>query len=258
MTKRLVLLSTVGFALLFSFPAESQPRSRKLIRLLQEGKVAFGSFVRERTPAGAAALAANEDLDFLFYDLERGEVDVEELGGFLKGIRSADDPHTVLVRIAPIANDPELARRRIETLVEVGVDGVALPHVMSVEEARTAIDWIEQATDRMWPGNPEGDFLSFLMIEDPDVLSQASAIVGTNGVSIASPGPGSLRQAYGGDMDAVAKAVETVLSACKQNDVPCANTASERDIEDKVRRGFRVLITQGEALALGRAAAGRN
>ena len=148
----------------------------KLIRVLESGQVAFGSFVREKTPAGARELGTDAKLDFLFYDMERGAFDIPTLETFLKALRAdagtGEDAHTVFVRIPPMHNDPTAAKERIEALIEAGADGVALPHIMNAGEAAQTVEWIEAATDRMWPGNPEGDFLSFMMIEDQDSVDQ--------------------------------------------------------------------------------------
>lgn len=252
---------TCRLAFVLSFLAANvlaHAEGNKLIRVLESGDVAFGSFVREKTPEGARELATNRDLDFVFYDSEREDLDVPTLTAFLKALRDVENPHSVLVRIAPIHDDPQLAREHIEALIEAGADGVALPHIMSASEAKEAVGWIETATNRMWPGNPEGDFVTFLMIEDKASVENAEAITATKNVSIFSPGPGSLRGAYEGDMDAVQAAVTKVLNGCKAASVPCANTASESDVEAKVKAGFRLLIAMGEeTLRMGRQAAGR-
>lgn len=247
----LVFLAASGLA------STLQGHDNAIVRLLEAGEVAFGSFVREKTAAEARGMASDPRLDFVFYDMERGEFDVETLGTFLAALRESDDPPAVLVRIAPIHADPDAARERVRAVVEVGADGITFPHVLDPEEARQGVAWVEEATDGLWPGNPGGDFLAFVMVEDPSSVAIAGEIVGTEGVSIASPGPGSLRQAYEGDMEKVEAAVEAVLAACKTHGVPCANTASETDVVSKVERGFRLLITQGEALELGREAAAR-
>lgn len=229
-----------------------------LVQLLKEDQVAFGNFVREKTPDEARQFGANADIDFLFYDMEHGEFDIPTLEAFLEALRATSRPQTVIVRIPPIHDDPGAAQTRTEALIAAGADGVAFPHIMSAEEAKRAVGWIEAKTDRMWPNNPAGDFVSFVMIEDPDVVPHSEAITRTPGVSIFSPGPGSLRGAYDGDMAKVKKAVDAVLAACKAASVPCANTARESDVEPKVEAGFRLLIAMGEGtLELGRKAAGR-
>ena len=229
-----------------------------LLDVLKAGDTAFGTFVREKTPAEAKTLGDNERLDFLFYDMERGDFDIPTLEAFLEAVRSTSRAPTVIVRIPPIHDDPATAKSRTEALIDAGADGVAFPHIMSAKEASDAVSWIEAKTDRMWPGNPNGDFVSFVMIEDPDVVPHSEAITRTPGVSIFSPGPGSLRGAYDGDMDKVRAAVEKVLGACHAASVPCANTARDSDVEAKVKAGFRLLIAMGdETLDLGRAAARR-
>ena len=60
------------------------------------------------------------------------------------------------------------------------------------------------------------------------------------------------------DAEAVESAIQTVLAACKEFDVPCGITAGVDDIAERLEQGFRVIIvTQPEALAAGRRAAGR-
>jgi len=253
--RRLVAIAFVATSIASSLAAQN---GSKLIDVLKRGDVAFGNFAREKTEEAARTLGSDTRLDFVFYDMERGDFDVPTLRSFLAALRSNAHPPTVIVRIPPIHPDPAAAKERTEHLIEAGADGVAFPHIMSSEEARLAVSWIAAKTERMWPDNPGGDFVSFVMIEDPDVVPQASDITRTPGVSIFSPGPGSLRGAYEGDMDKVTQAVNAVLEACHTAKVPCANTASEADVEAKVEAGFRVLIALGEeTLTLGRAAAGR-
>ena len=72
------------------------------------------------------------------------------------------------------------------------------------------------------------------------------------------PGPGDLRRAYARDMEAVENAIQTVLAACKEFDVPCGITAGVDDIEERLEQGFKmIIVTSAEALSVGRRAAGR-
>ena len=80
----------------------------------------------------------------------------------------------------------------------------------------------------------------------------------TPGLSVVFAGPGDLRRAYEGDMEAVENAIQAVLSACLEFEVPCGVTAGVDDIGMRLDQGFRVIIvTQEEALAAGRRHAGR-
>ena len=73
-----------------------------------------------------------------------------------------------------------------------------------------------------------------------------------------SPGPGDLRRVYDGDMERVENAIQTVLAACLELEVPCGVTAGVEDIAERLEQGFRIIIvTEPEALAAGMAAAHR-
>ena len=77
-------------------------------------------------------------------------------------------------------------------------------------------------------------------------------------MSVVIPGPGDLRRAYNRDMEAVESAIQTVLAACKEFDVPCGITAGPDDIGERLEQGFRmIIVTSPDALAVGRRAAGR-
>ncbi len=230
----------------------------RLIETLKANQVGFGTFVREKTPEAAKALNKNNLLDFLFYDMEHSDFDIATLEIFLEVVRTSPNPLGVIVRIPPIHLNPSAAKTRVEELIALGVGGIAFPHIMSVNEAEKAVSWIEATTSRMWPKNLKGDFISFMMIEDPEVIPQSETIAKTEGLSVLSPGPGSLRNAYDRDIEKVRKAVGTVLEACLKARVPCANTANENDVKAKVKNGFRLLITLSDkALKLGRKTANR-
>jgi 2-keto-3-deoxy-L-rhamnonate aldolase RhmA len=100
--------------------------------------------------------------------------------------------------------------------------------------------------------------LNVILIEDQIGIERAREIVSAPGVGVAIPGPGDLGRAYEGDMEAVENAIQTVLAACAEFDVPCGITAGVDDIARRVEEGFMmIIVTQPEALAVGLAAAGR-
>ena len=110
----------------------------------------------------------------------------------------------------------------------------------------------------LWPVNPAGELVSFMLIENQTGIDNVREIVSTEGVSMVSPGPGDLRRVYDGDMVAVERAIQAVLAACKEFDVPCGVTAGPDDVEKRLDEGFRVIIaTAPEAIAIGRRASGR-
>jgi len=107
--------------------------------------------------------------------------------------------------------------------------------------------------------NPEGDVLNVLLIEDVHAVDRADEIVSAAGAGVVIPGPGDLRRAYEGDMEAVEGAIQKVLASCLEFDVACGITAGADDVAARIEQGFRFFImTDPAAVAVGRAAAGRD
>jgi 4-hydroxy-2-oxoheptanedioate aldolase len=128
--------------------AAQQPPAHmnKMVRLLAQGKVVFGSFADDRSPDGAARIARDPNLDFVFYDMEHSPFDVPGMRVFLQflldpaaiarnGGRSED--HPVLVRIP--ANGREMNQWMIKNILDQGAHGIVVPHVETVEQALNVV-----------------------------------------------------------------------------------------------------------------------
>ena len=229
-----------------------------IIDLLGSGQPVFGMFAPEQSADGGVAAAANTETDFIFYSLESGPWDIPTMESFIASMTEAagaDGPHPVTLRIPPIREDRAAGRTHLEEGLAAGVDGLVLPHVEGPEE----IEMVNEVVgDRLWPLNPDGDVINIVLIEDQAGIAIARDIVSAPGVGVAIPGPGDLRRAYEGDMEAVENAIQTVLAACKEFDVPCGITAGPDDIAMRLEQGFEmIIVTRPEALAVGLQASGR-
>ena len=230
----------------------------RIVDRLAAGDAIFGLFSGDHTPEAGAAMAANRPLDFVFYSLESGPFDIPALEGYADGMAEAfgdEAPHPMLLRIPPIRDGHDEARDRAAQGLAAGVSGIVYPHVETPEEAALAVDALGDAA---WPANPDGHLISFFLIEDQLGIDNVREIVSTPGVSAVSPGPGDLRRVYDGDMEKVEEAIQIVLAACLEFDVPCGVTAGVDDIAMRIEQGFRVIIvTNPDAVPLGMAAANR-
>ena len=265
------------------------PSWNRVASLLADGQVVFGIFSGERTPETAMEMARQELADFIFYSLERGPFDLPTMSAYQEALsppdaRGSANPHPVLLRIPPIRDGMDEAAERTAAGLDAGVYGIVFPHVETAEEAAHAVasmrpaeagglrgdadpeaarvfgvspeDYASRAG--VWPLDPGGELVSMLLIEDRIGIENALAITSVPGISIVSPGPGDLRRAYEGDMEAVEEAIQTVLAACLDAGVPCGITAGPDDIAIRIEQGFRVfIVTSPEALAVGHQAAGR-
>ncbi|NNF13310.1 MAG: host specificity protein [Gemmatimonadetes bacterium] len=255
-----------------------QAQRATLVGLWSNGTPAFGVFVpseRERgargpdgerlpplyTAEGAARLAANPLLDYLFLNLE-GSYDPEAVATVAAGLGEDPDAPTLLVRIPPISADGATAARdRAMEALQAGADGIVFPHVRSAAEARQVVESMEWAGADVWsPSNPGGTVLAMVMIEDPGALEDAAAIADVEGYSVLACGIGSLSQALG-SREAGEAGNQRVLEEAKRVGRPDMITANAEDVAQRIDEGFLGLLMSGpeadEAIRVGRAAAGR-
>ena len=223
-----------------------------MVALLASGQPVFGIFSGEHTPGQGARMARNREADFVFYSLESGPFDIPAMEEYMEGMREGAGeyaPQPVALRIPPIRDGADSARARARAGLEAGAHSIVYPHVESVEEAELAVGALGDAG---WPGNPDGNLVNILLIEDRIGIERAAEIVRTPGVSVVIPGPGDLRRAYEGDMEAVEAAIQTVLAECLAAGVACGITAGPDDIGERLDQGFRFfIVTSPEALAVG-------
>lgn len=231
-----------------------RPAANPVIELLEEGHPVFGIFSGDRTAEQGALMGQNREIDFVFYSLESGPFDLETMQTYLDAMRAAG-PKPFILRIPPVRDGADSARARAGRALARGVDGIVFPHTEDAEQAAAAVAMMG---DDHWPRNPEGRRWSILIIEDQVGVANARDIVATEGASVVFPGPGDLRRAYEGDMEAVEAAIQTVLAACVEFDVVCGITANADDIAERIEQGFRMFIVQGDdAVVAGLEAAGR-
>lgn len=238
--------------------AEGAAVPSTLARLLADGHAVFGVFPGPSTREQGALMGRNRELDFVFYSLESGPFDIMSTKVYMEGIAEGSGegaPHPLILRIPPIRNGVAEAEAHAAEALAAGVAGIVFPHAESAEDAAVAVSVMG---DDLWPGNPEGPLLGILIVEDAEAVDRVDEIVATPGVSVVFAGPGDLRRAYQGDMEAVEGAIRQVLAACRRHGVPCGITAGVDDIAERIEQGFRMfIVSDPAAVTAGREAAGR-
>ena len=250
--------------------ASASAANAQVIELWSAGKVAFGVYApseAERgkppvyTPEGAAKVAANPLYDYVFLNLE-GAYDAAAVKAYGSTLKKASRK-TLIVRIPPISKDgADATRARVKEILDAGADGVTIPHIRDIEEAKLALSFFTAAKADVWsPKNPKGTKLAMLMLEDPKAIEQRKAIADLPGISILACGIGSLSAALGGDRAGAERGTQQVLEETKRVRIANMLTANAKDVEQRIKEGFNALLMQGaqadEAIKIGRAAAGR-
>lgn len=203
----------------------------------------------------------------------------------------------MIVKIPEIAPDPGKAANYIGQQLNAGVSGIMFVGVEGAEEVRQGIAamrfksnggtrpdivgsapgfWsisekeYRQKAD-LWPLNPRGELLNWVVIESKEGLKNVREIAAVKGIGVLWPGAGTLRQVFSTtgtdgkrvlDQAAWEAAIQQVLSACKEFNVPCGFPARPDDIEMRMKQGFSVFVMGwGEAgfkaIDLGRKAGNR-
>lgn len=205
--------------------------------------------------------------------------------------------HPLIVKTPKIAPDPALAAERIGRQLNQGASGIVFVGVESAGEVQAGLAamrfrsnggtrpddvgaapayWgvsereYRQKAD-LWPLNPKGELINWTIVESREGLAHVREIAAVKGIGVLFPGAGTLRGVFTTtdadgqrvfDQAGWEGAIQQVLAACKEFNLPCGYPANAGDIEMRMRQGFSVfVINWGEqgfrAVEIGRRAAGR-
>jgi 4-hydroxy-2-oxoheptanedioate aldolase len=205
--------------------------------------------------------------------------------------------HPLVVKTPEIAPDPAKARERISRQLNLGVSVIVFVTVESAEEVKEGLammrfkskggtrpDEVGSAPSfwgmsenqyrekaDVWPLNPDGELLNWTIVESKEGLAHVREIAAVKGIGVLFPGAGTLRGVFTTtdangqrtfDEKGWEAAIQQVLAACKEFNVPCGYPANLRDIEMRMQQGFSVFVVGwGEpgfkTIELGRKLAGR-
>jgi len=201
-----------------------------------------------------------------------------------------------VVKMAKIEN-AEQTTRDVGLQLDAGVSGIMFVEVESAEEARiglAAMRYEDQGGTRsggvgsapeywglseadyrvkadLWPLAPEGELISWVIVESHEGLANVREIAAVPGIGVLWPGAGTLRGLFSTtdadgqrvlDQEGWENAIQQVLSACKEFDIPCGFPSNASDIEMRMEQGFTVFVMgwgdRGfETVEMGRSLAGR-
>jgi 2-keto-3-deoxy-L-rhamnonate aldolase RhmA len=184
--------------------------------------------------------------------------------------------HPLIVKAPKITEDPQIAAS-ISQELNSGISGLMFTHVESAEELRTGLAamrprsqggtrsddvgnapayWgVSEAEYRrkadLWPINPEGELINWTIVESHEGLENVREIAAVDGIGVLWPGAGTLRGLFSTtdadgnrvlDEEAWEESIQTVLSACKEFDIPCGYPSNASDIEMRMEQGFSVFV----------------
>jgi 2-keto-3-deoxy-L-rhamnonate aldolase RhmA len=164
-------------------------------RQLAEGKIAIGMGLHQARLVDIAAIGKTCGYDWLFIDMEHSGLDL----GIAAQIATAALP----VGITPIVRVPGKEHHHASRMLDCGAQGVVVPHVDSVEEARRVVSYCKyppfghrslygQQPQFLYKNLPieeatklaNDETLVVVMLESPEAIAQADEIAAVPGVDV--------------------------------------------------------------------------
>jgi 4-hydroxy-2-oxoheptanedioate aldolase len=220
--------------------------------------------------------------DFVFDGSMEGGVDERlpaytEYVSALREAGASARTHPLIVKTVKISDDPEAAAAGIARQLDAGVSGIMFVAVESAEEVRQGLAAMRfrseggtrpdrvgaaptywgvseeeyRARADLWPLDPEGELINWTIVESLEGLDNVREIAAVPGIGVLWPGAGTLRRVFSTmgpdgervlDEEAWENAIQQVLAACKEFDVPCGYPANSSDIEMRIDQGFTVFV----------------
>jgi 4-hydroxy-2-oxoheptanedioate aldolase len=220
---------------------------------LRQGDALVGTFLNLGSPL-AGEICARAGFDWLLVDLEHGAGTESELIPTIQAIGG---------RCGTIVRVESSERPRIQRALDAGADGVMVPRVESVAEARAAASHFRYAPrgDRGvaymnrgagWaPLGSERELLCVIQIETPGALEDAREIAAIDGVDVLFVGPNDLSVALGTKDLPLAEIVEAARAESKAAGI---FTGSREDAERALNSGFRFVALASDSFFLAEAA----
>jgi len=179
----------------------------KLKKALQEGKAVLGPFMKLSDPA-VVEIFGHAGFDFVIIDLEHGPLSIETAQNMVRAAEIADI--TPIIRVSE--NDPA----QISRALDIGAQGVQIPHITTSTEANTAIKAAKfsplgergvcrfvraasySAMDRNdYFSSANDNTLVIAMIEGTEGIQNIDEILATPGIDVIFIGPYDLSQSLG-------------------------------------------------------------
>jgi 2-keto-3-deoxy-L-rhamnonate aldolase RhmA len=209
-------------------------QENRVRRILREGGLALGTYVGGIADAQIVEIIGHAGFDAAFIDMEHTSFD---LGDVQLMVMAAER-----VGITPIVRTPGFDPALVLRLLDMGVQGIQVPHVASAAMAREAVRAVRYPPegDRGMAGASRAseygkipvlehmaqsnrEITLSLMVEDLAALEEIDAIAATPGVDIVAVGPSDMSRALGvsgtPDHPRLVEVVERVRQAVKRGGI---------------------------------------
>jgi 2-keto-3-deoxy-L-rhamnonate aldolase RhmA len=203
-------------------------------KILREGGLAFGTYVGGIADPQIVEIIGHAGFDAAFIDLEHTSFDLRDVQLMVMAAER--------MGISPIVRPPGFDPAFLLRLLDMGVQGIQLPHINSAAEARAAVAAVRYAPagergmaagtrasaygkvppkEHMEQSNRE--ITLAIMIEELSALDEIDEIAATEGVDLVVVGPADMSRALGvagqTDHPKLVETINRVAAAVKKSGV---------------------------------------
>jgi 4-hydroxy-2-oxoheptanedioate aldolase len=285
----LALVLTLSAGGLKAAEMDKTVRLNRVIERTEKKEPVFGIFSHNVSPRTGAAVGSSGidfviiDLEHSPYDVTRLE---SYLLGMIDK-RQILQKGNLQPNVAPIVRIPSAGREQllfvIKQVLDLGVFGVLVPHIDTAADALAAVRAVRYPQMRgvadfkpeglrgvgygwaarywgltgaeygeradVWPLDPKGEMLCWLMIETTSSIENIDAIARTPGVSGLFVGPSDLAFSMGLPFNhpEVEAAIEKVARVCQAAGVPCGTLTGGAGVKKRLEQGFQFLAVGGDS-----------
>jgi 4-hydroxy-2-oxoheptanedioate aldolase len=263
------------------------PHLNGIIRAWQQGRPALASFVHaERQNAIEFSAAPYDGVVFEMEHNPWDVQALQDSLQYLLNRKQIHEAGSLAPVVTPLARIPSNGGEKNQWLakqaLDRGVYGVVWPHVSTAEQAYNAVaacryprpksaEFYEPVGVRgdgphaavrywglsqqeyyaradVWPLNPRGEILVFLMIEDVEGVANLDEILGkVPGIGCVLIGEGDLSQELGFprqyEHPIVKEAMAGIVATCKKHNIPVGHPhVTSKNVESVVAAGYRFLM----------------
>ena len=244
----------------------SQALMNPLRALWEKGQPAVGTMILACRDPVVVQIAAAAGMDFIYYDLEHRPYDVRTLHDLCQVTR--------LSGMAALVGPKDIEHHAISQALDLGANGIVLPHVETIEEVKTGIEAVLYpplgrrgaagvAGHNMYVPHPIAEqvtamnqqVLLMLKVESESAIDRLEELIEPEGVHGVTTGPLDLSISMGlagkAGSPKVRKLIERVQAVCKQRDIPFgANASSPDEVRMALESGAQWVIASYDVAAL--------
>jgi 4-hydroxy-2-oxoheptanedioate aldolase len=233
------------------------------VKKLREGKRIIGTMVRMVKNPAIALVAKDAGLDFIMIDMEHGTYSVESVSAIANVARSIG--LGIFVRV------PELSKGYVSGIMDGGADGVMVPMLSTVAQARALVNWsrytplgnrglgtpgahtnfgaMAEKPETFMAGQNEIT-LAIAQIETREAIENIKEIAAVPGIDVLLIGPNDLSNALGvpGDLmsDILQQAIGKVADAAQKHGKVFAIHSGDALLDIWESRGMQMVMNNLE------------